>query len=99
MEIKYYSNPKKGCTACKISCREGEFIGKSKCCPDDKYDVEVGSEIAYKRALLKLKKEDLKELIYELNKAEAIVEKRKGNIVKIVETMDNIQREIADLCN
>jgi hypothetical protein len=33
---------------------EDTFIGKAQCSPEDTFDVEIGKEIAYKRAVAKL---------------------------------------------
>ena len=48
----------------KVSCvifvnkKSGKvgYVGRAKCNPSDKFDAEFGKELAYKRALLKLKK-------------------------------------------
>lgn len=52
----------------KVSCvifvdtKNGKvgYVGRAKCNPSDKFDVEFGKELAYKRALLKLKKAQTK---------------------------------------
>lgn len=38
----------------------GRFVGKSTCNPNDQFDEERGKLIAYKRAMLKLKKAEVK---------------------------------------
>lgn len=97
MEIKYYSNSEKGCVVCKIKCREGSFTGKAKCHPEDTFNIKIGEQIAYKKALIKLKncdKKELQQLLYESNMRVAKIQKQ---LTSIDETILNIKEEIANL--
>lgn len=97
MEIKYYSNLEKGCVVCKIKCREGSFNGKAKCHPEDSFNIKTGEQIAYKKALIKLKKYDKKELMTLLHEANMRVEKIQKQLKSIDETILNIKEEITNL--
>ena len=62
---KFFVNEDKKAVVCLITITRHKglpnqtFIGKAKCSPSDTFDVEKGKDIAYVRALLKLKKAEV----------------------------------------
>ena len=58
--VKYTINEKDQKVSCVILVGSTKsktgYVGRSRCNPCDKFDVEFGKNLAYKRALLKMKK-------------------------------------------
>lgn len=58
----YYVNEKKQTVIHVLRTNLGEFRGIAKCDPRDKFDVEIGKELARKRAVLKCNEYELSRL-------------------------------------
>jgi hypothetical protein len=109
MEINTHVDKENGIVKVTMSCDEGTFHGIAKCLPKDEFDVERGTKIAYKRALLQVKQADIKQFRNELNKIEKqihflnrlqIEERRlKKHIKKAKKQLSNIYKEIETLSN
>jgi Asp-tRNA(Asn)/Glu-tRNA(Gln) amidotransferase C subunit len=77
--------------------------------PSDKFDVERGEKIAYKRALLQVKKEDIKQFSNELEAIETYIQRLerlkiernrlKKHLKKAKSQTSNIYKEIENLSN
>jgi hypothetical protein len=52
-------NEEKRIVTVTLSCEEGTFKGVAKCLKSDHFDPAIGEKIAYKRALLQVKKADI----------------------------------------
>ncbi len=85
---------------CIISTNHKTFIGIAKLNPVDTFDLETGKQIAYKRALLKIKKQDLAEYktrmestkyFYDLHLKDRKTQFRiKSQICSIITELDNL---------
>lgn len=107
MKTNTHVDKENGIVKVTMSCDEGTFYGIAKCLPKDEFDLERGRKIAYKRALLQVKQEDIKKFKNELNKVEKqiqflnrlqIEERRlKKHIKKAKKQLSNIYKEIETL--
>ena len=95
--MKFYINEEKRTVVCKIisDCYTlypyKTFVGKAKCDPEDKFDVEKGKKIAKLRAYTKYNKNELKDI----RKEKAKIEKKFKDIIrKEVDIMDLIDNNI-----
>lgn len=98
--VKYTVN---GTTVrCIITTRETfnqpkSYIGIAKLNPEDKFDLETGKQIAYKRALLKVKKSDLAFANFNLEMTQRAFDlhvKNRWNSIKIKNQIKSITREL-----
>lgn len=107
MKEKFYVNSDERTCRVTLECEEGSFTGIATCSENDKFDPELGLDIAYKRALLQVKQVDIKEFQKELktyaDQIESYVEtfrayakaRRKLNRAKACQ--EELYREIAVL--
>lgn len=100
-------NSKKRTVTVTLTCDEGVFKGVAKCLESDNFDAEIGEQIAYKRALLQVKKVDIDIFKKEmeacnemLNKVEVLKirqRRAKANYKKAKAQLSNIHAEIEKL--
>lgn len=69
---------------CRMICDEGTFIGTAQCMKTEPFDEEVGRELAYKRALLQVKKHDI-----------AIFKKKVEQYEEALTASKNIEKRLA----
>lgn len=86
-EINTYVNEEKGTIACVIKVNRllgyNKFVGKAKCLPEDKFDVELGKKLASARAYQKYDEAKLRYLW-----------KKRDNMQKILDEIDaDIERQ------
>lgn len=90
-----------------LTCDEGVFKGVAKCLKSDRFDAEIGEKIAYKRALLQVKKVDIDIFKKEMEACDEILNKvavlkirqrrAKANYKKAKAQLSNIHAEIEKL--
>ena len=76
------------------------YVGRAKCNPTDSFDEEFGKNLAYKRALLKLKKAEVAEHSKNAKKIEPTLRRynRHMNGIKYgSESIKRIKQEIANI--
>lgn len=61
-----------------------EFIGKAKCSPEDTFDIEIGKQIAYKRAVAKLFKAKERTLIAFIEEHKKMFDQLKKDSNKLI---------------
>lgn len=109
MNTEYNVDYEKKTVTAVMTCDEGRFIGTARCQPCDSFDVELGKQIAYKRALLQVKKYDINTFRKEINFMDNLLEKmdkvdeRRKKVKKHLKTakkqLSNIHKEIEKLSN
>ena len=64
ISIEYEVRPETKTVICYINgiFYNKPIIGTAKCCPSDQFDENIGKQIAYKRAMIRLKEYDSIEL-------------------------------------
>lgn len=74
-------------------------MGKSKCLPTDHFSLEHGKELAYTRAMIKLKKRDESQMIKELKALDEYIDELDDIFNKKVTHLDNLREDIKTLLN
>ena len=100
-------NEEKRIVTVTLSCDEGTFKGVAKCLKSDHFDPAIGEKIAYKRALLQVKKADIDIFKKEMDACEQILKqvevlkkrqrRAKANYKKAKAQLSNIHAEIEKL--
>lgn len=90
-----------------LTCDEGTFKGVAKCLKSDRFDPIIGEKIAYKRALLQVKKADIDIFKKEMDACEQVLKqvevlkkrqrRAKANYKKAKAQLSNIHAEIEKL--
>lgn len=90
-----------------LTCDEGTFKGVAKCLKSDNFDPSIGEKIAYKRALLQVKKVDIDIFKKEMDACEYVLKqvevlkkrqrRAKENYKKAKAQLSNIHAEIEKL--
>lgn len=90
-----------------LTCDEGTFKGVAKCLKSDNFDPSIGENIAYKRALLQVKKVDIDIFKKEMDACEYVLKqvevlkkrqrRAKANYKKAKAQLSNIHAEIEKL--
>lgn len=100
-------NEEKRIVTVTLSCEEGTFKGVAKCLKSDNFDPSIGEKIAYKRALLQVKKADIDIFKKEIDACEQVLKqvevlkkrqrRAKANYKKAKAQLSNIHAEIEKL--
>jgi len=100
-------NEEKRTVTVTLTCEEGTFKGVAKCLKSDHFDPAIGEKIAYKRALLQVKKVDIDIFKKEMDACEQVLKqvevlkkrqrKAKANYKKAKAQLSNIHAEIEKL--
>ena len=100
-------NEEKRIVTVTLTCEEGTFKGVAKCLKSDRFDPAIGEKIAYKRALLQVKKVDIDIFKKEMDACEEILKqvevlkkrqrRAKANYKKAKAQLSNIHAEIEKL--
>lgn len=100
-------NEEKRIVTVTLSCEEGTFKGVAKCLKSDNFDPAIGEKIAYKRALLQVKKVDIDIFKKEMEACEQVLKqvevlkkrqrRAKANYKKAKAHLSNIHAEIEKL--
>lgn len=100
-------NKEKRTVTVTLTCEEGTFKGVAKCLKTDHFDPAIGEQIAYKRALLQVKKADIDIFKKEIDACEQVLKqvevlkkrqrKAKANYKKAKAQLSNIHAEIEKL--
>ena len=100
-------NVEKRTVTVTLTCEEGTFKGVAKCLKTDHFDPAIGEKIAYKRALLQVKKADIDIFKKEIDACEQVLKqvevlkkrqrKAKANYKKAKAQLSNIHAEIEKL--
>lgn len=100
-------NEEKRIVTVTLTCEEGTFKGVAKCLKTDRFDPSIGERIAYKRALLQVKKADIDIFKKEMDACEQILKqvevlkkrqrRAKANYKKAKAQLSNIHAEIEKL--
>lgn len=100
-------NKEKRTVTVTLTCEEGTFKGVAKCLKTDHFDPAIGEQIAYKRALLQVKKADIDIFKKEMDACEQVLKqvevlkkrqrKAKANYKKAKAQLSNIHAEIEKL--
>lgn len=100
-------NVEKRIVTVTLSCEEGTFKGVAKCLKSDHFDPSIGERIAYKRALLQVKKADIDIFKKEIDACEQVLKqvevlkkrqrRAKANYKKAKAQLSNIHAEIEKL--
>jgi hypothetical protein len=100
-------NEEKRIVTVTLSCEEGTFKGVAKCLKSDHFDAAIGEKIAYKRALLQVKKADIDIFKKEMDACEQVLKqvevlkkrqrRAKANYRKAKAQLSNIHAEIEKL--
>lgn len=100
-------NEEKRIVTVTLTCEEGTFRGVAKCLKSDRFDPAIGEKIAYKRALLQVKKADIDIFKKEMEACEQVLKqvevlkkrqrKAKANYKKAKAQLSNIHAEIEKL--
>lgn len=100
-------NEEKRIVTVTLTCEEGTFKGVAKCLKSDRFDPSIGEKIAYKRALLQVKKADIDIFKKEMDACEQILKqvevlkkrqrRAKANYKKAKAQLSNIHAEIEKL--
>lgn len=100
-------NEEKRIVTVTLSCEEGTFKGVAKCLKSDHFDPAIGEKIAYKRALLQVKKADIDIFKKEMDACEQVLKqvevlkkrqrRAKANYKKAKAQLSNIHAEIEKL--
>lgn len=100
-------NKEKRTVIVTLTCEEGTFKGVAKCLKTDHFDPAIGEQIAYKRALLQVKKADIDIFKKEIDACEQVLKqvevlkkrqrKAKANYKKAKAQLSNIHAEIQKL--
>ena len=100
----YIVNEEKRTVVCLLTTKYGVFRGIAKCGPDDKFDEQIGKELARKRAILEADTEELRDLewcwpdtVVEQELKELIANNRRKLIIK--QKRIQIKNEINKLRN
>ena len=67
MTEHYYVNSEERTCRVTLECEEGTFNGIATCSNEDKFDIDKGIALAFKRALLQVKQADIREFNNEVN--------------------------------
>jgi hypothetical protein len=107
MTKKVDVNNEKRTVTVTLTCDEGTFRGVAKCLKTDHFDPVIGEKIAYKRALLQVKKVDIDIFKKEMDACDEILNKvellkirqrrAKANYKKAKAQLSNIHAEIEKL--
>lgn len=100
-------NEEKRIVTVTLTCEEGTFRGVAKCLKSDRFDPSIGEKIAYKRALLQVKKADIDIFKKEMEACEQVLKqvevlkkrqrRAKANYKKAKAQLSNIHAEIEKL--
>lgn len=100
-------NEEKRIVTVTLTCDEGTFKGVAKCLKSDRFNPAIGEKIAYKRALLQVKKADIDIFKKEMDACEEVLKqvevlkkrqrKAKANYKKAKAQLSNIHAEIEKL--
>lgn len=100
-------NKEKRTVTVTLTCEEGTFRGVAKCLKSDNFDPAIGEQIAYKRALLQVKKADIDIFKKEMEACEQVLKqvevlkkrqrRAKANYKKAKAQLSNIHAEIEKL--
>jgi hypothetical protein len=100
-------NEEKRIVTVTLTCEEGTFKGIAKCLKSDRFDPAIGEKIAYKRALLQVKKADIDIFKKEIDACEQVLKqvevlkkrqrRAKANYKKAKAQLSNIHAEIEKL--
>jgi hypothetical protein len=100
-------NEEKRIVTVTLTCEEGTFKGVAKCLKSDHFDPAIGEKIAYKRALLQVKKVDIDIFKKEIDACEQVLKqvevlkkrqrRAKANYKKAKAQLSNIHAEIEKL--
>lgn len=100
-------NEEKRIVTVTLTCEEGTFKGVAKCLKSDRFDPAIGEKIAYKRALLQVKKADIDIFKKEMDACEQVLKqvevlkkrqrRAKANYKKAKAQLSNIHAEIEKL--
>lgn len=100
-------NEEKRIVTVTLTCDEGTFKGVAKCLKTDRFDPSIGERIAYKRALLQVKKADIDIFKKEIDACEQVLKqvevlkkrqrRAKANYKKAKAQLSNIHAEIEKL--
>ena len=100
-------NEEKRIVTVTLTCEEGTFKGVAKCLKSDRFNPSIGEKIAYKRALLQVKKADIDIFKKEMDACEEILKqvevlkkrqrRAKANYKKAKAQLSNIHAEIEKL--
>lgn len=100
-------NEEKRIVTVTLTCEEGTFKGVAKCLKSDRFDLSIGEKIAYKRALLQVKKADIDIFKKEIDACEQVLKqvevlkkrqrRAKANYKKAKAQLSNIHAEIEKL--
>jgi hypothetical protein len=100
-------NEEKRIVTVTLTCEEGTFKGVAKCLKSDHFDPAIGEKIAYKRALLQVKKADIDIFKKEIDACEQVLKqvevlkkrqrRAKANYKKAKAQLSNIHAEIEKL--
>lgn len=100
-------NEEKRIVTVTLTCEEGTFKGVAKCLKTDRFDPSIGERIAYKRALLQVKKADIDIFKKEIDACEQVLKqvevlkkrqrRAKANYKKAKAQLSNIHAEIEKL--
>jgi hypothetical protein len=100
-------NEEKRIVTVTLSCDECTFNGVAKCLKSDNFDPAIGEKIAYKRALLQVKKADIDIFKKEMDACEQVLKqvevlkkrqrRAKANYKKAKAQLSNIHAEIEKL--
>lgn len=100
-------NVEKRTVTVTLTCEEGTFRGVAKCLKSDSFDPAIGEKIAYKRALLQVKKADIDIFKKEMDACEQVLKqvevlkkrqrRAKANYKKAKAQLSNIHAEIEKL--
>jgi hypothetical protein len=100
-------NEEKRIVTVTLTCEEGTFKGVAKCLKSDRFDPAIGEKIAYKRALLQVKKVDIDIFKKEIDACEQVLKqvevlkkrqrRAKANYKKAKAQLSNIHAEIEKL--
>lgn len=100
-------NEEKRIVTVTLTCEEGTFKGVAKCLKSDRFDPSIGEKIAYKRALLQVKKADIDIFKKEMDACEQVLKqvevlkkrqrRAKANYKKAKAQLSNIHAEIEKL--
>lgn len=102
---KTYINEEKRTIVCKITTKSDfiypykTFIGKSKCDPEDEFNIEKGKKLAKLRAILKYDKDNLKNIRIEKTEYEKVLKQLIKKELELIDLIEKTKNKINILVN